>query len=322
MTDSAHAKYLRILGAPDVRTLEDRIVDTILGAVRQRHSGTRLPVRLSAVANDFCISPVPHLTHGSHDGQLEYEEHSRQFVITLCTPYPDRPLREQPNRTRMRFTYAHEVAHRFFFVNERGKWSRARDLATSNLPLAEEMKQKITLSRIEEGLCNSIARRVLIPDVEIDAVDLKDWFAKGKEFVHLLTATARKFGVSRDCLLVRLQRKQLGGPHAAFLVTRSRGTVHKRGILSLRIATWVCSRDGSVGMQRLRPGLEWSNFGRTASEFVESWMQSQGEPEGSFEIPLEFGREGTRHFRGWWSLLNTMPARTDASRILLWGVLS
>jgi hypothetical protein len=323
MTDSPHAKYLRLLGAPDVKALEDQIVDTILGAVRQRHSDRRLPVRLSSVANDFCISPIPHLAHGAHDGQLEYEERIGRFVITLCTPFPDRPLHEQPNRARMRFTYAHEVAHRFFFVNERGKWSRARDLATSNLPLAEEMKQKITLSRIEEGLCNSIARRVLIPDVELGGVDLRDWFGKGKEFINLLTATARKFGVSRDCLLVRLQRNRVSGSHAAFLVSRSRGTVHKKGALSLRIATWLCSQDGvSVGMQRLRPGFEWSNFGRTASEFVESWMHNRSESEGSFEIPLEFTREESRNFRGWCCVLNTTAASAEAARILLWGELS
>ena len=88
----------------------------------------------------------------------------------------------------MRFTYAHEVAHRFFSVKEGGKWCRARDLATSDLPLADEMKQKITLSRIEEGLRNSIARRVLIPDDQLHAVDLRDWFGKGKEFLDVLTA--------------------------------------------------------------------------------------------------------------------------------------
>jgi hypothetical protein len=323
MTDSPQAKYLQLLGAPNVKTLENQIVDTILGAVRQRHSGRRLPVRLSSVANDFCISPVPHLTHGAHDGHLEYQEHSGQFVITLCTPFPDRPLREQPNQSRMRFTYAHEVAHRFFFVNQHGKWARARDLATSNLPLAEEMKHKITLSRIEEGLCNSIARRVLIPDIELDAVDLRDWFGKGKGFIDLLTATARKFGVSRDCLLVRLQRNRVSGPHVAFLVGRSRGTVHKKGALGLRIATWLCSQDReSVGVQRLHPGFEWSNFGRTAFESVESWMQNRSESEGSFEILLKFSREESLSFRGWWSLLNTTPVRTETSRILLWGELS
>ena len=323
MADSPHSKYLRLLGAPDVKALEDRVVDTILGAVRQRDSDRKLPVRLSLVANDFCISPVPHLTNGAHDGQLDYEEQSGRFVITLCTPFPDRPLNAQPNRSRMRFTYAHEVAHRFFFVNECGKWARARDLATSNLPVAEEMKQRITLSRIEEGLCNSIARRVLIPDVELGGVDLRDWFGKGKEFVHLLTATARKFGVSRDCLLVRLQRNRIRGSYAAFLISRSRGTVHNKGALSLRIATWLCSQDGGgIGMQRLRPGFEWSNFGRTSSEFVESRMQSCSECEGSFEIPLEVARGETRSFRGWWCLLNTARDRTEASRILLWGELS
>jgi hypothetical protein len=323
MTDTPHAKYLRLLHAPNVKALEDQIVDTLLRAVRQQHSGKMLPVRLSLVANEFSISPMPHLTQGAHDGQLEYHERSGQFVITLCTPFPGRPLREQPNRARMRFTYAHEVAHRFFFVNERGKWARARDLATSNLPLAEEMRQKITLSRIEEGLCNSIARRVLILDVELDAVDLGDWFGRGKEFIHLLTSTARKFGVSRDCLLVRLQRNRISGRHVAFLVGKSQGTVHKKGVLGLRIATWLGSQDdGTLGMQRLRPGFEWSNFGRTASEFVESRMQNRCESEGSFEIPVEFSREETRSFRGWWSILNTIPSQTETGRILLWGELS
>jgi hypothetical protein len=66
-------------------------------------------------------------------------------------------------------------------------------------------------------------------------------------------------------------------------------------------------------MQRLRPGFEWSNFGRTACDFVDTWMQNR---------PLEFSCEETRSFRGWWTLLNDMPARSDASRILLWGELS
>jgi hypothetical protein len=323
MTDSPQKKYLRLLGAPNVKALEDRIVETLLGAVRERDAGQRLPVRLSSVAKRFSIAPRPQLAHGAHDGQLEYEERSGRFVITLCTPFPERPFREQPNRTRMRFTYAHEVAHRFFFVPESGRWRRARDLATSNLPITEEMKQTITLSRIEEGLCNSIARRVLIPDVELDEVNLDEWFSKGKDFVHLLTATARQFGVSRDCLLVRLQRNRVNAPHVVFLIGRSRGTVHKKGVYNLRLVTWLCSTKAETfGRQRFYPGFEWSNFGQTAFEFVESCIQNHCGSEGSFEIPLEVGGEGRRTLRGWWSLLNAVPSQVESSRILLWGDLS
>ena len=50
-------------------------------------------------------------------------------------------------------------------------------------------------------------------------------------------------------------------------------------------------------MQKLRPGFAWSNFGRTAVELVESWIENHSESEGSFEIPANCA-ESARFLRG------------------------
>jgi hypothetical protein len=320
MGDSAQTRYLQLLGAPSAKALEDRIVDTLLGAVRERQSCQELPVRLSSVVNKFSIVPKPQLASGGHDGHIDYEKRGERFVITLCTPCPERPLREQPFRTRMRFTYAHEVAHRFFFVSERGTWTRARDVVTSSLPPAEELRQKVTLGRIEESLCNSIARRVLIPDQALHDLDLDDWFREGIGFIHSLTMTAKRFGVSRDCLLVRLQLKPVNSPRFAFLIGKSRGTVLRRGNFGLRVITWLGPKKHAIlSERRLHPGIEWTRFGTSACEFVESCLQNDQRFEGAVSVPLETGKGSLQTFRGWWSVLKGRQQEKSRNRVLLWG---
>ncbi len=320
MRDSAQTRYLQLLKAPSIKALEDRVVDILLEAVRQRRTSQKLPVRLSTVANRFSILPKPKLASGIPDGQIDYETGGGHFVITLCTPFPERPLKEQPFRTRMRFTYAHEVAHRFFFVSERGTWTRARDVVTSSLPPAEELRQKITLGRIEESLCNSIARRVLIPDEGLREIDPEHWFRRGHDFFQCLTTAAKRFGVSRDCLIVRLQSKTVNAPRIAFLIGRSRGTVLRRGNFGLRVITWLGPKnDEMLSKRRLHPGSEWRHFGPSACEFVEACLQNEQKFEGAVSVTLEMANGCSRTLHGWWSVLEAGRQEKRPRRVLLWG---
>lgn len=129
------------------------------------------PVLLSTIAEDFSINPAFRLKPlGSNMGTMKFDQDQGCFVITI-----NQSLTRDPQQISLatetdlnpggRFTYAHEIAHRFFYIPSPEKgYERCISLAVSD---PQEPKSKgviIDLKDQEERLCNYIARRVLLPE--------------------------------------------------------------------------------------------------------------------------------------------------------------
>ena len=231
------------------------------------------------------------------------------------------------NRTRLRFTYAHEIAHRFFYVSVGTAWRRARDLATERLRLPEQMEQRITLGRLEERLCNKIAARVLIPDSWIsNSCDLQEWFADTERFCEKLSNQAKSLGVSRDCLMIRLRETESRcrmGPNVAFLVGRSYGSINKRAAFTLRVLTALSPYqiDGCK-LPAIYPGMEIERFGEIAAKVLCDLI-NRANVQGTIHVPLWIDKSGKTiaNLNGCWNLLSAGHTGGD-DRILLWGKLT
>lgn len=329
---SGSKKYLALLGADNLKALQDRIVNEIVMKLHEQGKGEQLPVRLSGVAEYFLIRPHPEIILGNHDGEMEFDAGIGKFIIKLCSNEQTQ-LRELPDLPRHRFTYAHEMAHRFFYVRQDGQWVRAIDSAISQLSTAEAMRERITLSRFEEGCCNSIARRLLMPEHLLHSeCRFDEWFEEGEHLFTRVSKAAEKFGVSLHCLLVRLQqevqtgRMPLLSSRCLFLVEQSTGTILRRSQTKLRITTAIMpGRIGDFVSKVPYPGMEWERFGHEALCFAESLRDRQDISRGCiFEhLKLPGIRNETAvvqdiELRGWWRLLN-FKSNNQTRKLLLWG---
>jgi hypothetical protein len=326
-------KYLGLLGSPDPLSFEDAVVKRIFDALNEESSRRVLPVRLSTVADRFLIRPEPEMISGNHDGQIDFDSRSGQFVIKLCRTSVS-PSVNKGGLARLRFTYAHEMAHRFFFIRHSNSWVRALDAAVAGLSASATMKERITLSRIEEGMCNNIARRLLIPDDSlISDCKISEWFDEGQAFFRLLADKAKTFGVSIDCLLVRLQKAsritEMDRRDSSFaiVIALSRGHVLRRGDLKPRIVTALMPRNiGDFQPQQVYPGFSFEKFGDEAVEAIAPLLSSGSQKCGRTRQRVTLlGKKGARSSKedflvdGWWQMLS--PERAQNPRLLLWGKL-
>ena len=207
----------------------------------------------------------------------------------------------------------------FFFVESGKKWERALSVVSCDLEVAERMREQITLRKIEEGLCNRIARRLLIPDDYIAAhCPISQWLADGDDFYKILSATARDLGVSRDCLLVRLQDSlRPGTSHCAFIVGYSRGPITQRGTSKLRVVSGLFpSTQADDKSLQFYPGVEWENFGTAAVDFVTGRLKA-GRPTSS-EIVLELRNQDSQSA----CILRGFSQIVTAQSMFIWGELA
>lgn len=110
--------YLDMLGVDNLKDLENSIVGQIIQIIKElsRNGTTVLPIYLARVASSFLIEPKPRIIYGKNDGEIIFDEVANKFEIRLHSINPNITLKELAENTRYRFTYAHEFAHRFFFV--------------------------------------------------------------------------------------------------------------------------------------------------------------------------------------------------------------
>ena len=334
-------RYCDALGVASLKDLESRCTRALLRAIAETGNPSKLPIRLAPVLDRFQISRhieaivsgwasevegfgVPpslfdeagcRFVRGGHEGEIYYNERLGQFVIRIRQPCGAR------DRNRLRFTFAHEVAHRLFFVSERNQWVRAVVRVSEELPEEFRTQASWYLGRVEEKLCNRIARRVLIPDTLLAAVWPVDrWFAEEKRFADELLHNAAVFGVSPITLLVRL--KDVSRP--------VRETGH--------FAVWACARYGERGLspwptariitgfgpERVGdtsvpwyPGLDLHSRWPLVADLVRGQITSS-RLEGHFALTVS-QRSGTAiQWEGWW---RAMPsARNQAeTALLVWG---
>ncbi len=207
-------RYLSVLKCDSLKALECRICERINHAVRSRQ-GEHLPVKLSACVAQFDIDPNPRFESAVAHGRLAFDDRVGQFVVSLSR----RPgsqggsLRQQladPFVRRQRFTYAHEVAHRFCYIQaDDGTWIRAAERASASSRPYTRLRLLRKLMIHEELLCNSIAGRVLIPDDILSrrvGLLAPGFRADPGIFSANLDELCDEFAVTRDCMLIQIKK--------------------------------------------------------------------------------------------------------------------
>jgi len=292
---TARRQYLDLLNSRDVESLENGIIENLLSALGEAGAFWKLPIKLSRVASKFLIEPRPQIVEGDRDGEIEFDHTSETFRIKLFSDGRS-SLRELGRMPRYRFTYAHEVAHRFFFVNKGNEWLRVIDLVSDREDPVERIRSRRYLNWLEERTCNRIAARVLIPQQLIEEFELVDALVEeDTNFYGRLSEMARRFGVSRECLLVRIQDelsvKGKAKPRCiniVMVVSYSKGLQSTRSHFVPRIKVVSAPKiiEGHK-LKRLYPGMEISKLGEEAYDLLASLLdQRRRESEKEIDVPL------------------------------------
>lgn len=141
------------------------IADLLLDKVKEKSPLTP-PIMLSSVAGDFSIQPEPNIENMDDAyGMINFDKTKGEFIITLrgdcMQDEAQHPWQESHLNLMGRFTYTHEIAHRFLFIPKGdGNFINARN---ETLKKVEDPNPFYHLRELEEMSCNLIARRTLIP---------------------------------------------------------------------------------------------------------------------------------------------------------------
>lgn len=344
-TPTAYNAYLSLLETSSRECIEDAIVSRLTDALRKKTSGS-IPVKLSEVAEQFLIEPRPTVVVGPSGGSIEFDPTLDRFLITL-SGQPQRSgsrgltsYRDIGPAKRLRFTYAHEVAHRFFFVHNGTLWSRAVREVLKNFAAPERIKMLRSLTRVEEGICNNIAARVLVPDdhwiEKVAPALISELCSNREQFVDVLDELSDTYAVSKECLLVRFRRDvdrshvEIPFPFALLVIEHS-GVGNSTAITSPKLKVRVPIFPRSVFGNRVKrsyPGMDLVDLGSNADSIVQELARTKKDA-GAVKMPiqlrhLEKGRPDadlTVHLKGWWRKLNgTSGAAGD--RLMVWGMLN
>jgi hypothetical protein len=343
-------RYLELLDASSIADLEERIVDDIQSAVTTK-SGEELPVRLSRIAQLFSVDPKPLFDTKIPLGQISYDPEIGNFVIRLGLSEFERSHRnkgdtlyeevmsaqDDPIMTRrLRFTYAHELAHRFLFVRQNDAWVRAVEAACRAKRATAAAAEIRRLKTVEEQLCDRIAGRLLVPPDRLKA-HLEKRFATGGtiDFADTVEQLADKFAVSRECMLVQIQRAlrkgvlSSPGEFCALLIRESRrkgtGSI---GYKKLRVEVSIMPpqiQDGEASPWF--PGIAVEELGKEFLEFVQSVQSNPDRMSGDIRLQVKIlkkavsrDEERKAFLDGWWRS-SGRKTRYSSAPILIWGKL-
>ncbi len=345
-----HQRYLSLLDVASVQELENRIVSEVLHRVRKHSFYERFgAVRLSRVVDSFDIDPIPQFDAIVPDGRLNYDRTRKRFVITLRSPHltisdqsrelfnESHPESESFFTRRLRFTYAHEVAHRFCFIEEDGHWKRAITAAAARTNKSARFGVLSRLELNEERLCDRVAGRLLIPDdVLADYIEHRlSYPASDRTFdLHKeLILGARMFQVSEDCLLVEMQRAVERGKlefpaNLCVLLIRPAHRLARSqiGPRKLRIRTAIMPPIiGNTGLKRVYPGLGAENLGKRFCAWISEIEACVAKNSGEASLPVLLrtdeagGKDQEFKLNGWWKLTRR---EKSIEGILIWGILA
>lgn len=146
----------------------DGIVDLLRAKAGEKPD---LPISLSSMAGKFLINPQPdfNLEYIFHAAEIDFLPDQDKFVIKmkphLLTTSADElnGFDDTQLTASGRFTYAHEIAHRFFFIPTGKKWNRAINLLMQERGYSRFTSIFYYLRNQEENYCSQIARKVLVP---------------------------------------------------------------------------------------------------------------------------------------------------------------
>lgn len=309
--------FLAALGSRTLPAFEESVVERIAATLGPRPS---IPIRLAGSVSSFQIVPRPVFDEKVPTGRLTFDRDTGQFTITL-NPRPHQRvwLDDDPSLSLqpfLRFAYAHEVAHRFFFVERDGLWERVLERTTQGISTAALRDRAVLeLYRLEEDSCNRIAGRVLVPDRALAdsfcaAVGSISREARAASCGALLGQARAAFEVPLGVLLVSLSQGVDRGriqmpPGLVLFSAAQRG----RG-LAVDIAV---TRGGLPG-RLLYPGMPLQRLGPELARVV--WGATQaGQRFGRFEaVRIPDGAGAERLVTGGWWRNGT----SASSRIVVW----
>lgn len=349
--EAVRRRYLDLLGASDIPTLERSIVDQILRSIPRR-SPIDVPVRVSRGASQLLVDTNPRFSVSVPEGRIAFDETLKQFVVTLNSRYENVRLQDaaagMSTETvvsslllRGRFTYAHEIAHRFCFVSTEEGWVRAIDVATREMDdPASCIRAVRRLVALEEWLCNSVAGKVLIPD-EVLSEDVgtlfpSDSFPGDESFYGNVCSLANKLLVSRECLLYRIQRAiqlrtiEASDSFCMLLVSHTDRTPRGRSFWRSRVRRAIVPRVISGVSISALAGVETHTLGPEACRMIGNlleagWRQPHGRLETPVMLPSAARSRAPRpvvaKLLGWWQDFG--PGQREGFRdLLLWGQLN
>lgn len=342
---SLRPAYLDTLGFRSEGELLTQVISDIREAICDQQ-GDIIPVAVSAAAVAFDVRPKPIMVAMPKDGAIQFDPSEGRFVIRINQTFSrsanslmdfeeDHYFPDLSLYYRSRFTYAHEFAHRFFFVSAASAWQRAIDIATQGLQSDVRRIAIRSLSNYEETLCNRIAGDILVPETHL--IRVFGGALWKLDTLHLaLRNSAHTFRVSQECLLVRLKRallhSQLSGPPnlCIFAVIRSDrkgGETRARHELRIREAI-LPSKISGAKVSSVFPGLALRNLGQEALSTAEAILASETK---GYRLPINFqitlATTGgtdliTTRLMGWAShLYSDGGAQEKAKGLLIWGLL-
>lgn len=297
------------------------------------------PIRLSPIAHEFLVHPTPTFDDSVPEGRIGFDRAQGCFRIRLnpLAGSRDNPAAISGPRRRLRFTYAHEFAHRFFFVESGDTWARAALLATNaNTQISSEVALQ------EEQLCNRIAADVLVPECLLaDLVTKCGWpeaIDQEQNLLALASRVANRLDVTLECVLVRIERaisRQIlpwHEDHIAVLVRLSDEAVEGRGAFGPRVhvgllPSWMSSAPYSAYYPKMRATRWGDNFAHQVQARLRRGPSgASGTLQMSLRIPLTKSRRSATGrfvevpFHGTWVLSRSGDAADLSTRSLfIWG---
>jgi len=277
MATSILRPYLAHFAVPTSVHLEALIVAQVR-AFQPDVTFADLPIRLAAAAARANVNPKPIFTDRVSEGRLTFDAAAGQFQIWLNRHADARRPRWydeelNPNaldiKGRLRFTYAHELAHRFFFLEHGLIWERLLDRVTNR----DDAQAYEALYDAEEVLCDRIAARLLIPDKIVREIGthltgLIDTHEVGLEVMRL----AERCAVTRESFLVRIARaiglRELPWPEDAICLLighSTRSGSRARAQRKLRIKVMLTARN-SLG--HVYPGMPVQKLSAALAAYV------------------------------------------------------
>lgn len=275
--------YLQHFGVRNATGIEDRIIETVRSYLGAADDFSAVPVRLSRIAPHFGITPTPVFTNDVANGQLRYEDQEQRFLIAI-NPHNDaqRPRIYETDLTplrgaikgRLRFTYAHEFAHRFFFIATSKGTQRLLHQVLDGLNGTERTTLEYTLSTFEEALCDRIAARLLIPDELLPAI-MKELHkaATTPHFFEVVNRLVERLAVTRECLLVRAAHTARGNSgtwtndRICLLIANStRSGSRRHAQRKLRIKVLIATKGAAIG--HTYPGMPVKRLGTSFEEKI------------------------------------------------------
>lgn len=209
------------------------------------------PIKLSKIAESIGLNPKPIFKKNIvEDGSLYVKDGELRIALPLSARKSTMDIRKTLGRDR--FTYAHEIAHSFFY-----------DLTTSP---PKRIAPRVYHNE-EEFVCNLIARELLLPKELLRAEITNSTIVNASQLICL----AKKAIVSILALTMQLcDKRTMITPRGAFyLLSRSQCGARGKGVKKPRCVTSIWNDEGKL--KRFLPPYKGLDSVRSAQSSLKNW---------------------------------------------------